>query len=442
MTDSALLPVPAETQILIVGAGPSGLATAISLISNGIQPSNIAIVDGLEKHANSSRALAIHAATLEALDKYGCASKLVESGIKGSGLRVGDRTSTFVESRFSCITSYTKFPFVLALAQVATEKILEDRLNELGVEVLRPYRVTGMKESDKGQGIDVLLESGSVIRTNYVIGADGARSVIRQASGINFADPDGQSYNHNFDERVGQMVLADVSFSGEGDQAFLGTESGASMCATADGMCLLIPFGKPSSTGIVTNETIYRVGFNIPQSVEVPPSEPSLEYLQTKMDRQAPLHLTSNPETNPNPVHITHVHWATRYRTHSSIADVFFKRIHGGVVLLVGDSGHIHSPVGGQGMNLGLRDALGLGSVLAEHINNGNEDTTDLENYAASRRVRGLENIKLTKKLMGVLDFMVQPRWFNWPKWILRLLLRVPFFERQIVYRLSGLGNW
>jgi 2-polyprenyl-6-methoxyphenol hydroxylase-like FAD-dependent oxidoreductase len=93
-------------------------------------------------------------------------------------------------------------------------------------------------------------------------------------------------------------------------------------------------------------------------------------------------------------------------------------------------------------MNLGLRDALGLGSVLAEHINNGNEeDTTNLESYAASRRVRGLEIIKLTKKLMSALDFMVQPRWFSWPKWILRLLFRIPFIERQLVYRLSGLGN-
>ncbi|KAE9401494.1 FAD/NAD(P)-binding domain-containing protein [Gymnopus androsaceus JB14] len=437
--------LPAETQVLIVGAGPSGLAAAISLICNGIEPSKLLIVDGVEKGANTSRALAIHAATLEALDTYGCASKLVELGIKGAGWGINDRASSIIETDFSYLSSYTKFPFILILAQNSTERVLEERLNELGGKVIRPCRVVGMKNSAYGKGMDVLFESGEVVRAHYVVGADGARSTVRQLSGINFSDPDGQSFEDSTDDRVAQMVLADVSLS---DDVFGGSVS----LTVSKGIFLLTSLGKPVVSEMLYNssETVYRIGFNVPRALGEPPSQASLEFLQANMDQYGPLHVSSDPNVNPNPVHITKVHWATRFRTHSAIADVFFKRVHGGSVFLVGDAAHIHSPAGGQGMNLGLRDATGLGPILAEHIRKmaltkeqgpHEEDTTALENYAASRRIRGLGNIKFTKDFMGIIDFVMRPHLLSWPVWALRMLSHISVFKRQVAYRLSGLGN-
>lgn len=121
---------------------------------------------------------------VQALDTYGCASKLVELGIKGSGLSFGDRTSTIFKAEFSCISPYTKFPFILTLAQTVTEHVLEERLNELGVNVIRPYRAVGMKVGVGGKGIDVTFESGETVKAEYVIGADGARSTVSISIGF------------------------------------------------------------------------------------------------------------------------------------------------------------------------------------------------------------------------------------------------------------------
>ncbi|KAJ3877806.1 FAD/NAD(P)-binding domain-containing protein [Lentinula edodes] len=452
--------LPTETQIIVVGAGPTGLAAAISLIYSGIDPSNLTIVDCVEKGANTSRALAIHAATLEALDKYDCASRLVELGIKGTGWRLGDKTSTIFQASFDHIAPYTKFPFVLILEQSTTERVLEERLKELGVEVKRPCRVTGMRDGKEFKGTEILFESGETISAKYVIGADGARSSVRQLAGINFSDPDGKSVEDSVDNRVAQMVLADVSISLPEDQAAL-QASGISLTASEAGMFLLVPLGKPTVSEQLygSSDTVYRIGFNVPRGLGEPPSKPSLEYLQNNTNLHAPFVLSSDPDVNPNPVRITKVHWSTRFRMRSALADVFFKRVHGGIVILLGDAAHIHSPAGGQGMNLGLRDAAGLGPILADHIRHRESnlsapgardldlsdmdfDTTTLEDYAASRRIRGLENIRLTKDFTNILNFVSRPHLLSrLLLWIFKLLSSLSIFQSRLVYRLSGLGN-
>ncbi|KAJ3725079.1 hypothetical protein DFJ43DRAFT_1089768 [Lentinula guzmanii] len=427
--------LPTETQILIVGAGPTGLAAAISLICNGVEPYNITIVDCLEKGANTSRAIGIHAATLEALDTYGCASRLVNLGIKGQAWRVASRSSTIFQANFESNAPYTEYPFVLILEQSATEHVLEERLEELGVEVKRPWRVVGMKDSGDCRGMDVTFESGETIRTKYVIGADGARSAVRQLSGINFADPDGKSIDDSIDDRVAQMVLADVSISLSEEQSAV-LASGVSITVSDSGMFVLIPLGKPSVSELLYNssEAVYRVGFTVPRALGEPPSKPSLEYIQSNLDQQAPFVLCSDPKLNPDPVRITKVHWSTRYRTRSALADVFFKRVHG--------------------------DATGLGPILAEHsirtrerqnsiklhASDGRDadpevDTTALEIYAASRRKRGLDTIRLTKNFLNVINFVMKPRLLNWPSWIMIFLSHVSMIKSRLVYRLSGLGN-
>ncbi|KAJ3828191.1 FAD/NAD(P)-binding domain-containing protein [Lentinula raphanica] len=446
--------LPSETQVLIVGAGPTGLTAAISLIGNGIKPSDLTIVDCLEKGGNASRALAIHAATLEALDEYDCASKLVDMGIKGSSWRLSNRSSTIFQASFKYNAPYTKYPFILILEQTATEHVLEERLNELCVQVKRPWRVVGMKDSGEGKGTDISFESGETMRAKYVIGADGAKSAVRQLSGINFADPDGRSVNDSIDDRIAQMAVADVCLSLPEKQA-AELASGVTITVSGAGMFLLIPLGRPAVSELLYNssEPVYRVGFNIPRISGEPPSKPSLEYIQSHLDQQAPFELCSDPKINPNPVKITRLHWSTRFLTHSALADVFFKRVHGGYVLLIGDAAHIHSPAGGQmSMNLGLRDATGLGPVLAQHIRATEKiqvtpvdeiivDTTALESYAASRRERGLNNIHFTKTFIRIVNFVLKPHFLNWPLWLLIFISYFKMFERKLVYRLGGLSN-
>ncbi|KAF5390944.1 hypothetical protein D9757_003941 [Collybiopsis confluens] len=378
-----------ETQILICGAGPTGLAAAISLVCSGVAPSQIIIVNDSQSNANASRAVAIHAATLEALDKIGCASRLVELGVKARGWGFGSRDSVVFSTDFKYIDGYTKYPFVLMLSQSATERVFEERLTELGFKVRKGWRVVGMRDTTAGEGIDVSFESGEIVKTEYVIGADGARSTIRQLSGINFSDPDGKAAEDSIDNRE-DIVCTAITLSD-------------------NGMFLVFPIGNSTTSQMLHNsgEMIYRIGFNVPRDQGEPPSQPPKEYLQANMDQLGPLFLSSNPKVNPFPVLISKVHWSTRFRTHAAIADVSFKQIHGGFVFLVGDAAHIHSPAGGQGMNLGLRDAVGLGPVLARHIRGleriegSKQDISALENYAAARHAQGLKVIRLTKRLMG-----------------------------------------
>jgi 2-polyprenyl-6-methoxyphenol hydroxylase-like FAD-dependent oxidoreductase len=188
--------LPEQTSILIVGAGPAGLSAAISLFSQGCK--DILIVDAVERSPDTSRAMAIHAATLEvvtmpaiisgfslkllqqALETIGCADKLVELGIKGETLSIWDRKAPILKfSIHKHLSSYTKYSYILLLSQSKTEEVLEEHLKGLGIEVQRPYKVVGMQgDVDEYGNTQVLFESGEVVKAQYVIGADGARSAV------------------------------------------------------------------------------------------------------------------------------------------------------------------------------------------------------------------------------------------------------------------------
>lgn len=188
--------LPEQTSILIVGAGPTGLSAAISLFNQGCK--DILIVDAAERSPDTSRAMAIHAATLEvglssyhrwiwltlllwqALETIGCADKLVELGIKAESFNVWDRKAPiFTFSIHEPLSSYTKYSYVLLLSQSKTEEVLEEHLKGLGIEVQRPYKAVGIQgDVDEFGNTQVLFESGEVVKAQYVIGADGARSAV------------------------------------------------------------------------------------------------------------------------------------------------------------------------------------------------------------------------------------------------------------------------
>ena len=257
--------------------------------------------------------------------------------------------------------------------------------------------------------------------------------------GVGFADPDG----HPPDERLQQLVLADVTFSSNSANVPLPVDKG--MATLSTGLFLIIPLPKLSES----SEPVYRIGFNVPIASGPPPSNPSTSYLQQYIDEQGPIFLSSDSSVNPNPIQISKTIWATRFRTHAAIADNFLIRMNPAsadqrkpVVLLVGDAAHIHSPAGGLGMNLGIRDAIALGPVLVAHFNSHKDDPTGndtiLEEYASTRRNRALATIRLTKRIMSTVGVFA-----GWTRlhWLLKLIAGIPFVRSTIAWNLSGLGN-
>ena len=266
---------------------------------------------------------------------------------------------------------------------------------------------------------------------------------------------------------LAQMVLADVTFDAPAeDIPFAGTLSSSSffLCVPLPSTFseYLVSNGHPSLTG-----NLYRIGSGVPLEDGAIPPSPSKEYLQDLVDRFGPYSLSSDPSINPKSksICIKDVVWATRFRNHAAIADTPFTRLgssgclqpaepEGGVIFLVGDAAHIHSPAGGQGMNLGLRDAIFLGEALTKHIHATetkplSEADAILRDFAAVRHARALEVIELTKGLLSIMGSK-SGEWAYWwlpisaetvRNWALWVAGKLPFMERKMAWKLSGLGR-
>jgi len=215
-----------------------------------------------------------------------------------------------------------------------------------------------------------------------------------------------------------------------------------------------------TTTGQIIKRRIFRISVGVTGDI---PCSPSKEYLQNLVDKYGPIEFSSDPSVNPSgkSVYIKDIIWYSRFRTHSAVADTFFTRLptgdsmdaQGAAILLVGDAAHIHSPAGGQGMNLGLRDAIFLGEALTRQINTtemGPHSAADtiLTSFASERRSRALEVIAFTKRILtmaGIKDENVA-WWLPISKTTLRnLFLSVLgslwFVQTSVVWNMSGLGR-
>lgn len=279
-------------------------------------------------------------------------------------------------------------------------------------------------------------------------------------AGIGFSDPtivEGES-----DNNVAQMALGDITFD------TTDVVDAPNMTLSPNNIFLCFPL-PPSYNESLTaegrasvSEKIYRIGCGVPLGEGEIPHAPSKEYLQNLVDRFGPYHLASDPAVNTNKKvpRIKDVVFSSRFRNHASIADTPLTRLgggesgEGGVVLLVGDAAHIHSPAGGQGMNLGIRDAIFLAEALTKHIRASetvplSEADKVLHEFATARHARALEVIKLTKGILSVSAMKYREKMAWWcpidsatvRAWGLWLAGCIPLIQNKMAWELSGLGR-
>ncbi|KAK0494768.1 hypothetical protein EDD18DRAFT_1172337, partial [Armillaria luteobubalina] len=361
---------------------------------------------------------------IQALDTIGCAGPIISKGIIGKGMMFKKNTASFAIVEMDDLTAYTCFPYVLFVPQYSVKEVLNAKLHELSVQVVHPLHIVAMKSCKEHHSLEVSFETREVIKAHYVIGADGKQSAVHQLTGISYTEPDSIAVQ----DSVAQLVIADVVFSPSKDAHI--SKSYITSNISPAGVFLMVPM-PPQHDPITSQEdNVMKITFN------------------EHINMQRPPHLSSDSTVNCQPICITETVWSMRYKLSSAVAEQFVKRIHNednslGTVIVIGDAAHTHSPMGGQGMNLGLRDAILLSTVVTKGFQDQRDKSRELEEWGRSRRLRALNTIRTTKTIAYQADHLISPNSFvaavaYWTFWI---LTRIGFLNRMITQKLSGLGN-
>jgi 2-polyprenyl-6-methoxyphenol hydroxylase-like FAD-dependent oxidoreductase len=342
--------LPTETDVLIAGAGPAGLALAAELLRQGVKS---LIVDRQPAAANTSRAAVVHARTLEVLEPLGVTPELIREGIKVPTFRVRDRDRTLITIDFRGIPS--AYPFTLMCPQDRTERILLRRLEALGGGVVRPCEFIGAEPA--GTNVEAELRANGVtskVKARWLVGCDGMHSAVREQFGIAFV---GSEYEESF-------VLADVHMDWP-----LSREE-VSLFFSPEGLVVVAPLPDDR--------------FRIVATADVAPESPPLEFVQSLLNARGPLSASGR---------IRDVVWSSRFRIHHRVSESPRK----GQVLLCGDAAHVHSPAGGQGMNTGIQDSISLAQALVETLKDGHRARLDV--WAAERHQVASGVVSLTDRM-------------------------------------------
>ncbi|WP_227984052.1 FAD-dependent oxidoreductase [Nocardia spumae] len=384
--------VPATAAVVIVGAGPAGLTAAITLADAG---ADVVVLDRLAAGANTSRAAVVHARTLEVLDELGVASTLHELGLEVPRFVLYDGPRRLATVGFSGLP--TAYPYTLMLGQEVTEAVLLERLQRAGGTVLRPYEVSAVTTEAEGvlvEFTDAAGVSGS-IRAQYVIGADGMHSRVREAAGIEFS---GATYPESF-------VLADVRMR------WPASREEVSLHVAPEGVTVVAPLPDPAGDR-------FRIVATVPEA----PEQPTLAQVQAVLDARCPGAL------------VREVLWSSRFRVHHRLAEHY----RAGRILLAGDAAHVHSPAGGQGMNTGIQDAALLGSLLVRVL--GGESDTLLDDYERTRRPVALGVVEFTDRMTRMATLRRRPA-RAMRNTVIGIGARIPAVRTALAYRLAELAN-
>ncbi|WP_207540527.1 FAD-dependent monooxygenase [Sabulicella rubraurantiaca] len=333
-----------RTDVLVVGAGPTGLVLALWLDAQG---SKVRIIDKSKAPGETSRALAVHARTLELYRQLGLGDAVAEAGHKVGAFNMWVAGKHRARIHFGDFGgAITPYPFVLIFPQDHHEQFLVERLTERGITVERETELVGLED----RGAEVLArlrrpgEQEEICAARFLAGCDGARSSVRHLLGASF---EGGTYDQLFyvadvDARYGMQ-------GGELHIAFEGPE-----------FVLIMPYGQPGKLRVVGTVREARAG--------------AAETLTFDDVEHRAIHAMG--------LEVERVNWFSTYRVHHRVTD----RFRHGNIFLLGDAAHVHSPAGGQGMNTGIGDAINLAWKLAAVLK-GEADDRLLDSYEDERPV-------------------------------------------------------
>jgi 2-polyprenyl-6-methoxyphenol hydroxylase-like FAD-dependent oxidoreductase len=348
--------------ILIAGAGPTGLVLALGLARRGVPFRLISDAKGPGEH---SRAMGVHARTLEFYRQFSFGDEVVARGIKPEKVRMREGGGNgapreIMHMKFSEMgEGISPYPYMLTYPQDDHERFLIEKLNEAGGHVEWETKLTGFTQDAEGVLVNLAHADGKQeeVSVSYLCGCDGAHSKVRETLGVGFS---GGTYDQLF-------YVADVKIDGgfQSDIVFTLGEHILSM------MMPVRSTGMQRLIGLVPPELSAR-------------HDLTFEDVRTSTEQLLG-------------IKVGEVNWFSNYRVHHRVADHF----QAGRIFLLGDAGHIHSPVGGQGMNTGIGDAINLGWKLAQVVQRRAPETL-LESYEAER-------IGFARKLVSTTDRAFTP---------------------------------
>jgi 2-polyprenyl-6-methoxyphenol hydroxylase-like FAD-dependent oxidoreductase len=398
------------TEVLIVGAGPTGLVLALWLVRKGVR---VRIVDQTEEPGTSSRALAVVPRTLELYRQLGIADAVVERGLKLAAANIWIKGKQAGRIELGDIgAGLSPFPFIVIFPQDEHEQLLTDQLEGLGVFVERPTTFESFEVRGK-HVVARLRDAQGVVsecKATYLAGCDGARSSIRHTIGATFP---GGTYSHMF-------YVADVEASGPL------VNNDVNVALDEANFLAVFPFAEKEHVrliGTVREDAATRGD--------------TLGWDDVSSEALERLHMD-----------VSRVNWFSTYHVHHRVASHFQQ----GRVFILGDAAHIHSPVGGQGMNTGIGDAINLGWKLASVLRGGASpallDTFQAERIGFAQRLvattdRIFQFITSDKRFTTYVRTKLLPR-FSSAVLARRAMRRLAFrtvSQTRIEYRASRLSE-
>ncbi len=374
-------------RVIVVGAGPTGLVLAAELALAGVPCLVLERRGGLRAE---SRAICLHARSMEVLDMRGQAGRFTEAGLAVPSFPLGPKGAVISFGRLD-----SDFPYLLDMPQSQIETLLAARAIDLGAEIRWSAEVAAIEQD--ADEVRVTLAGGGVERAAYVVGCDGIRSFTRQAAGLPFPGA----------PNPGSVLLADLFLDGLPMTDAYGDLSDR-------GMLLMFPFRDGSCRLVLYDYA----------RADVPVTEPvSLDEVRSSLVR------ITGQDFGPRDMG-----WSARYRSQSRQAPAYRK----GRIFLAGDAAHTHSPAGAQGMNTGLQDAFNLGWKLAAAVD-GWAPGWLLDTYDAERHPVGDAVLALTGRQFRLNTARTAPR--RMLRWAAhRVVAPLPPVQGRLARGYSGLA--
>lgn len=348
-----------KCDVLIAGAGPVGLTMAAELTRYGL---SVRIVEKSPQRSDKSRALVLWSRTLELMDRIGCTGNFLAAGMKAHAANLSAGGEPIFRITFDDVP--TPYPFALMIPQGETERLLEELLNRLGVQVERSVELTRFTTSDSQVTATLRHADGreETVEAPWLIGCDGAHSAVRHQLNLEFK---GSTHQSDF-------MLADLHLSG------VPAPDEISAFWHADGVLIIFPIAPGR----------YRVVADLgPTDRDHPRPDPTLQEVQAVLDKRGPGGMTGS-----DPIWLANFHINERKVQHYRHGRVF----------LAGDAAHIHSPAGGQGMNTGMQDAFNLAWKLALVFHGTCPQNPVLDSYSPERSGVGDEVLKTTGRFTAI----------------------------------------